>query len=223
MTTEFQQVLWESWLNGTLDWSDFSTIPSVREDEYRTGATNQEWKLQDPNRFYHPLFGLGSTDSEIAVIAKGPAYNDGSLWGRLTDDNGRESIAGPPGDHNHRAWPPGSQHQNPYPDDFETQREFWERTRYAEENNLVDELGTLLDSVKTVDCTSDERIFDDIYFTNFLKDGEFMNDSQIDQANLNFELGEQRDNGRYYYEDVDEGPDSNLIPDTNEWPEITNE
>jgi len=97
---KFYQILWEKWLSGTLNWSEFEPwgfeeSPIQIEEKWND---NQDWIFQDSNRFYHPLFGLGNVESPIALIAAGPAHNDGWIWEEYSEEPHREAINGPPQD-----------------------------------------------------------------------------------------------------------------------------
>ncbi|MFC6977071.1 uracil-DNA glycosylase family protein [Halomicroarcula sp. GCM10025709] len=175
MVIDFHQTLWESWNsdNSQLNWTDFdfAQIESpIIEDKW---LEDQEWILKDPNQFYYPLFGLGNLDSSVAFVATGPGHNVTEPWNGCVDTaRYRESLAGPC--KNKSRWETSD--DSPYESNFKEQKNEWEAQR-----------GQSKSLYENVDHVTDGELWDgEIYYTNFMKDGEFIKngDSKIGVTEL---------------------------------------
>jgi hypothetical protein len=161
--------LWEAWYSDELNWQNLNleTLnetkgpPTVEShtDNYTDEIIDQDWPLRDPNRFYYPLFGLGPTDSQIAVVATGPGHNVEPPWDKHYDDSGyREAVNGPT-----------KAEDDWYAADFDAQKTDWMNVRTTESTRLVQNLEKIQDALPYTGGS----VFDTFYYTNFMKDGEF--------------------------------------------------
>jgi len=99
MDNDFYQILWDSWLDNQLSWSQFNLddIHDIFHDQYQHWTNGDPtWLFSDSNMFYYPLFGLGSHDSDVAIVAAGPGHNVTEDWAKHTNTAAyRERIQGP--------------------------------------------------------------------------------------------------------------------------------
>lgn len=170
----FHQDLWDGWLNSNLDWGefDFSGIPGASDQEMERWDSKQGWLLQDKNRFYFPLFGLGNKESDIAFVAAGPGNSvENGYYNETT--SGRKRIIGP--EKNREHWLNTDQ-PDKYSDDFNEERRKWKQNRLELHNNdgshkLTENLEKVIENVEGLGS----ELYDEVYITNFMKDGEFKN------------------------------------------------
>jgi len=222
---DFHHNLWKAWLDGSLNWEqvdiDETDVPGISDDVLERWDEKQEWPLYDKNQFYYPLFGLGNLNSPIAFIGLGPAHNTSWIWGEGFNNDGKKRgrIFGP--EINRSAWseingweisPKNDENETDsdshpilYQEGFEYQKCVWENVRIDAQNDLVRNLSDLLGEV--VDNSDDDidkikNPFDYVYFTNFLKDGEF--DANQDESDLDQSLFEDLEIISDEYKDVND-------------------
>ena len=158
---EFQQKLWENWRQ-----QDLSHLSGEKE--------GKPWELIDNH--YYPLYGLGNSDSDVMVVAAGPAWNVGE--GAKFPDKRDKSW-----ECNDFEWTPDIDR-----DSFEEQERIWRLNRLKERNELVRTLIKLVkfsNELEIGETNGLEDPFQSLYYTNFKKDGEF-DDSDLDRMSENF-------------------------------------
>jgi len=182
---EFHEEVWTNWRECNLNWgnlnlseSDFRKLP-VEEKKW---LNDQEWELIDQKQFYYPLFGMGNSESEIAIVGAAPGHNVGFPWrGRTQKANYRENI-------NYKeSWccsqcNPVQEH---YYKEFKKQKRKWEVERGVDDNGksqytMYDNLYDIIQ----VGRDEDFDIFDSVYYTNFMKDGEFLGNMSIEHKQI---------------------------------------
>lgn len=184
MVDDFHQILWEGWLNNELSWSQFnlSDIHEAFQGRYQQWLSGDPaWLLRDPNLFYYPLFGLGNHDSSVAIVAAGPGHNITDPWAEYTETAAyREQIRGPVEctDKYESMFGQGTNGEK-------TQKEEWEKDRKPNgkrNNRMYDSLAEVASHIPD----KSGSIFEDFYYTNFLKDGEFYNSGGERKIRINF-------------------------------------
>jgi uracil-DNA glycosylase len=198
--------LWEAWYNDELNWQNLNlealaeteNPPKVEShiDDSTDEIIDQDWPLRDPNGFYYPLFGLGSTNSQVAIVGTGPGHNVESPWTEHIDSSEyREAINGPM-----------KAEDDWYAADFNAQKTNWMNVRTTESKPLVKNLKKLQNALPD----AEGPVFDNFYYTNLMKDGEFAKSREypIELDGVN-ELSETAD---------PDGHPSPLL--TSRWPDI---
>jgi len=229
---EFLSNLWNAWYEYTLNWAELGlevlesedSLPGLEKawiDSETREIVDQQWPLSDPNGFYYPLFGLGETNSQIALVGIAPGHNVKEPWTDcIYSGKFRATYAGP--FKNPKDWSGGenisSAKNTRYHHEFETQKNDWKITRYEKDTPLVKELENLQCSL------SDDLLpfpkegpLDNFYYTNFMKDGEFKHSNNpITHTDLPDGLVDGwTDSERLYFSNQP----SNLIS-PNRWPNI---
>lgn len=172
--------LWEAWYNDELNWRnlnlgilDESEAPpnlNSHKDSNTGEIIDQDWPLRDPNEFYYPLFGLGQTESRVAVVAAGPGHNIESPWKEYSEyGEYREAFRGPK--RAEKDW---------YAPGFDVQKQDWTCVRKNKPTDLVRNLRKIHNELPN----NDDSVFDYFYYTNFMKDGEFHKDSRSSSYDL---------------------------------------
>lgn len=70
---EFAEDLWKHWRKDTLAWSEFEFDVEVHHSPpEKWQEEERRWLLLDDNRFYYPLFGLGSMNGEVMIVGGRP-------------------------------------------------------------------------------------------------------------------------------------------------------
>ena len=187
--------LWEAWYEDELNWRNLNLEiidedekpPNIESHKSDGKIINQEWPLRDPHGFYYPLFGLSRTDSpadnQIAIVAAGPGHNIEDPWDECTETSSyREVFKGPLT--NTSRWVGNSTNIDGaedqwYAADFDVQKKCWTCVRLEEETDLVEKLKDIQDHLpKDALLDPNGSVFDNFYFTNFMKDGEFKKSSR---------------------------------------------
>ena len=186
MAEKFQSLLWETWLDGSLNWAQFTDyIPSKPLEQNEKWNQKQPWILQDPNKFYYPLFGLGDRHSDIMFVGIGPGHNMEPPWEFC--NNGaecRSTVTGPY--KNHSCWngtdTPDSDTvgQKWYHSNYPEQKAAWESQRLGENKpSLYKTIGEIMSK-----AGFDGPLSNNIYYTNFMKDGEFEGCTELEGNHL---------------------------------------
>ena len=190
--------LWEAWYEDELNWQNLNLEildeeeepPNIESHKSDGEIIDQEWPLRDPHGFYYPLFGLGQSDSQIAIVATGPGHNVEDPWDMCRKESGyREAYRGPLT--NESIWFGSKQNDNRpeehwYAANFADQKDDWIRFRENEQTELVNkddwmrfreneqtELVNNLEKIQASIPGADGSVFDTFYYTNFMKDGEY--------------------------------------------------
>jgi hypothetical protein len=186
MAEMFQSILWENWLNGILNWSQFTDyIPSKMLEQNGKWNKNQPWILQDPNKFYYPLFGLGDQQSDIMFVGIGPGHNIEPPWSFCNNTAGcRSAVTGPY--KSDWCWmgadTPDSDSvgQKWYHSNYSDQKATWESRRLGNDKaSLYDDIGNIMTK-----AGFEEPLSNSIYYTNFMKDGEFEGCRELEDTHL---------------------------------------
>ena len=184
--------LWEAWYEDELNWQNLNLeildekeeAPNIESHKSDGEIIDQEWPLRDPHGFYYPLFGLGQNDSRIAIVATGPGHNVEEPWKECTETSSyREAYRGPLT--NASRWFDSSldsdQEEQWYTDDFDVQKKYWMCARLEERTDLVEQLEDIQGHLPKDSLPDpDGSVFDNFYFTNFMKDGEFKKDGRAE-------------------------------------------
>jgi len=180
MQDGFHESLWRSWLTDVLNWTllDFENhdLPLL-ESKWET---EQEWLLQDPARFYYPLFGLGEIDSQIVVIGVGPGQNIESPWECCSEGSYRECVRGP--FKNDQLWLAKDEpHKSNYETLYDDQKDEWEEKRIHsdQEGTMEGELPGQTPYYRRMAQLAPDGEFKSLYYTNFMKDGEFTKQNRV--------------------------------------------
>jgi hypothetical protein len=182
--------LWEAWYEDELNWQNINLEildekeepPNIESHKSDGEIIDQEWPLRDPHGFYYPLFGLGQSDNQIAIVAAGPGHNIEEPWKECTKTSSyREAYRGPLT--NASRWFDSSldsdQEEQWYADDFDVQKKYWMCARLEERTDLVEQLEDIQGHLpEDTLLNTSGSVFDSFYFTNFMKDGEFKKSSR---------------------------------------------
>lgn len=175
---EFFKNLWRSWgpwTEGPLNWKDLDlhqhesteTLPNLESQLDESGELfKQKWQLQDNNYFYYPLFGLGSNnliDIQVAFVAASPGHNVGSHNEKTMTSKYRECIHGPLKN------PEEFNPEDEYAREFQIQKNDWQEERNSSGNkpNMYENIDEICGKIDNME------LFENMYYTNFLKDGEY--------------------------------------------------
>ena len=158
---EFQQRLWKSWRH-----QDLTYLSGEKEGNI--------WEFVDDH--YYPFYGVGNPDAEVMIVGSAPAWNVGE-GSQLPDKRDKHWSC------NDLEWAPDVDR-----DSFERQEKIWRLNRLKERKNLVQTMSKLVkfsSVLKLGELNGVEDPFQDLYYTNFQKDGEF-GDRNLDRMSQVF-------------------------------------